>query len=90
MNVSMDSMVIVVISHVQQTAILMSVTRSLVIVVEVVLLDFMVICAHKYAQTIVKTLVNKKLVLVALVKLGTMETNVQTSATTIARMVVTV
>ena len=88
MNASLDSMVTVVISHVQQTVILMSVTRLLVIVVEVVLLDFMVICAHKSALRIAKTLANTITVLVIPVELGIMGTYVQISAAKIAKMVV--
>ena len=88
MNASLDSMVTIATSRAQQTVILMNVNRPQVIVVEAVLLASMVSNAYKYAHRIVKTYVTMNMVLVTPVKLGIMETNVQTSATTIAKMVV--
>ena len=89
-NASLDSMVIIATPPVQKIVILMNVIRSLVTVVEAVLLVSMVTNAHISALRIAKTPVIEKTVFVACVKLGIMEKNVETPAMKIVKMAVIV
>ena len=75
MNVSLDSMVTIVTSRVQQTVILHSVIRSQVTVAVAVVMVFMVTSVHKSALRIVRTFVIENKAPVTHAKWVIMETN---------------
>ena len=75
MNASLDSMVSIATSPVQQTVILLSVIRLQVTVAVAVVMVFMVTSVHKSAQRIVETFVIENKAPVTHAKWVIMETN---------------